>query len=312
MSLAFAQPTLLVLLLILASNVFAAQGVIFHVQNDAFSVNNRDRHLTNSITFGIQLDHIPELFSGILSDADIETIIATVTQDMYTPEDIGNTELIETDRPYAGHLYLTLYFIKETENTSTLLSIQAGVIGPASGAGKTQIAFHDLIDAQEPRGWDHQLNNEPTLNITLLKGIKNEVFNNAKLYSIQSISYASASFGNVSIKGTIGQAFRLGYNVPDDILGTNYDDPNDDISLYLETQFETSYIARDIFLDGNTFSNSHSVDKKSIVGSAQVGVTARWKNIHISYFICNKSEQFKGQKGSNNGGVLLIQYKTRF
>jgi len=40
-----------------------------------------------------------------------------------------------------------------------------GVVGPASLAVPVQKRFHKMIGADRPMGWDHQLPNEPVLNV---------------------------------------------------------------------------------------------------------------------------------------------------
>ncbi len=79
-------------------------------------------------------------------------------------------------------------------------------------------------------------------------------------------------------------------------------------SLHLFASFDGRAVARDIFLDGNTFRNSHSVDKKYFVGDMSVGmglIYHRWK---ISVARVWRSEEFDGQDEPHQFGSISFSY----
>ena len=54
--------------------------------------------------------------------------------------------------------------------------------------------------------------------------------------------------------------------------GSDFFVNRDKLGWYLFAGFECRLVGRNIFLDGNTFSDSHSMDKRYLVGDFQTGV----------------------------------------
>ncbi|MGC9342471.1 MAG: lipid A-modifier LpxR family protein [Bacteroidales bacterium] len=149
-------------------------------QNDLYQAYLKsDKHFTNGAH--IQVSHkkfdIP-LFKRILPGNFLdgnENYIISIGQDMYTPEDFERTTVDSTDRPYAGVLYAT--FNRTISSPAKLRifrsSLILGVIGPASGAAKTQNFLHRILDNDIFQGWDHQIGNGLILDYAMMyrKGI---------------------------------------------------------------------------------------------------------------------------------------------
>jgi hypothetical protein len=68
-------------------------------------------------------------------------------------------------------------------------------------------------------------------------------------------------------------------------------------------------MARNIFLDGNTFTDSPSVDKKTLVYDANVGVSLTYGKTQISYTLNWRSREFFAQDKSSLFGAISIGYK---
>ena len=65
---------------------------------------------------------------------------------------------------------------------------------------------------------------------------------------------------------------------------------------------------RDVFLDGNTFSDSHSVDKKPLVGDFVIGASLSWQQIRLSYAQVIRTAEFDGQDGTQKFGSINLSY----
>ena len=63
------------------------------------------------------------------------------------------------------------------------------------------------------------------------------------------------------------------------------------------------YVARNIFLDGNTFTDSHSVDKRPFVLDLQVGVTLAFENVQLSFMQVFRTREFRRQTEADRFGV---------
>lgn len=94
----------------------------------------------------------------------------TIGQEMHTPDDIRDPNPPRDDQPYAGVLYLDSTLYSRHDRWHQAWSLRLGVVGPASGAESTQREYHELIGADEPKGWDTQLPDEPIVNISYTVG----------------------------------------------------------------------------------------------------------------------------------------------
>jgi len=63
-------------------------------------------------------------------------------------------------------------------------------------------------------------------------------------------------------------------------------------------------MARNIFLDGNTFRDCHSVDKKEFVTDLQLGVAWHFKDMRISFVQMFRSREFEGQPDPTQHGAI--------
>ena len=137
--------------------------LIIVVANDAISANLSDRHLSSQLRIGAIVNSVPEPLQKYISEKNY--LVMTLTHEVYTPEDIESFELIEDDRPYAGWLYLTLGKINQEKDQLKITTIDLGIVGPSSGAKDLQENFHSAIESSNPNGWQHQLQDELSINI---------------------------------------------------------------------------------------------------------------------------------------------------
>lgn len=78
--------------------------------------------------------------------------------------------------------------------------------------------------------------------------------------------------------------------------------------MHLFASFDGRAVARDIFLDGNTFQDSHSVDKKYLVGDVSLGlglIHRRWK---FSLARVWRSKEYDGQQEPHKFGSVSLSY----
>src|SRR3546814_4428144 len=93
--------------------------------------------------------------------------------------------------------------------------------------------------------------------------------------------HIGGALGNVYTYGAGGVTLRLGEDLPSDygpprlrpaLPGSDYFRPSDWFGWYLFVGAEGRLMVRNIFLDGNTFEDSHSVDKYPLVFDLQAGI----------------------------------------
>ncbi len=250
----------------------------------------------------------------------------TYANQMYTPYDLDADNLITDDRPYAGYAYLEFGLHQATTSSLSSLSLQVGVVGPSSGMEDLQIFFHDILDARHSAGWDYQLKDEFAFNLNYTHKWYLEVND---YYGVESIlvPYSGAELGNVSIKASAGALYRVGFNIPKDYGMSSLDEAGySSISIksksvlapltswhtHLNLSVGTNLILRDIFLDGSSFEDSHSIEKNNYNVYLGAGISLRYKKFSIDYqhYYYTKEYEVRGKHKEYLGyGSLIFNYE---
>lgn len=261
-----------------------------------------------------------------LSDEyDVKNLAFSIGQNMYTPEDTAATELIETDRPYAAWLYLSAGFHAKNDRVQDTFEVQFGMVGPAALGEEIQDLVHDFRGIPDSAGWHNQIRNEPGLNLVGERRVRLEADNTGMGWEADAIASGGFVVGNVSTYLNMGIEGRVGYNLPQD-FGTTHIRPGGETNIpFLHERFdglrrEQDYgvllfasvegraVARDIFLDGNTFRDSHSVDKEPLVADFAVGVKFKLRSFKVSYSMVHRTKQFKLQPDSHTFGSMMVSF----
>ena len=246
-------------------------------------------------------------------------------QEMFTPERIEVRELIEDDRPYAGWTYFGVGLVSENGERLDNLELNVGMIGPASLADKTQIEYHKLIGVQVPEGWDNQLHNEPGVVLYYERKWRN--LWEARISDLPVLDelavdvtpHLGGALGNVYTYGAGGLTLRLGEDLPDDygpprlrpaLPGSDYFRPDDWFGWYFFAGAEGRVIARNIFLDGNTFRDSHSVDKYPVVLDVQAGLAIMLgERVRLAYTHLWRTKEFREQDAPDQFGTVSLSVR---
>jgi len=247
---------------------------------------------------------------------------------MYTPRNTSARRLLRNDRPYAGWLYAGAMFanverLQDGPQGDSMNSweLDVGVIGPSSRAEQLQRALHAFGGSNEPKGWENQLNDEVGIVLSynyrkrLLAGLT------ATGHEWDAIGGLGIDLGNVRTLGSASAMLRFGHDLPRD-FGVNTIhrtatevgpvEGRDGFRWYVYLGGEARAVAQNIFLDGNTFRSSHSVDRNPFVGEAQAGIAAQWGNFRVSLGQILRSKEFDGQRDAQQFGSLALQYQLDF
>lgn len=325
-------PRLLPLLLALSSPLALAQeeerpaGTFsINIENDLFY--EADRHYTNGVRFAWVPDQrrpvprwareVAELMPWFPRDSTIRYGYA-FGQSMFTPSDIEVRDPPRGERPYAGWLYGSIGLGIEAGRRVDQFGLTVGMVGPASLAKKTQQWVHDRINSPRPLGWDTQLKNElgvvATWERTWLGLAKGRVLGN----EIDLGGHVGGALGNVFTYANTGVMMRFGPHLPNDygpsriqpgLPGSADFAPPRDFRWYTFAGIEGRAVARNIFLDGNTFRDSRSVDKRNLVWDAQFGIVLDWTDVRVSYTHVLRSKEFHGQDKNDVFGALTFSFR---
>lgn len=302
----------------------AAEGLLsVKSENDAW-VGAGDGHYTNGTEITWAFVPEPGHWSRKMTDVipgwhrdDVDGVVYRVGQRMYTPDEITIAELQEDDRPYAGVLAAGISLQGEQRNDgwreTRSLHLDAGVVGPASGASWIQQHFHQDFMGDEPQGWSHQLSNEPLLNL----GYEHNWMLRASWPS-HELEYgpsAGLALGNLHSYASAGLAARYG-----DGLDRSYGIPSIDpaqgvrsffcrgqgLDWYVFAALEGRYMARNLLLDGNTWRDSHSVEREPWVGDVQLGFAVNWDRFQLTYTVVWRSKEFSTQTHNDRFGSIIL------
>lgn len=291
-------------------------------ENDIFVGTGTDKHYTNGMRLSVLLPE--DQLKGWVVDA-AHTIpwfpeggrvrpAWSLGHSIFTPEDIKTADLIPEDRPYAGWLYLGAGLVVENGRILDITEFTLGVVGPAALGQQLQKGIHAIVDSPDPQGWDHQLHNELTLQATWQRKWR-QLNAGSEGFGVDVLPHMGAALGNVFIYGAGGASLRLGWDLPADygppriqpsLPGSEYFLPTDRFSGYLFLGGEGRVTLRNMFLDGNTFGSSHSVDKRILVGDLQGGAALVYRGVRLAYTYVVRSREFTTQNGHDRFGAFTL------
>ena len=81
------------------------------------------------------------------------------------------------------------------------------------------------------------------------------------------------------------------------------------MAWYLFANVEARAVARNIFLDGNTFTAGPHVDKNTMVYDGSAGAALTWRRWQLSYTLNHRSREFKGQTKADIFGAVNLSMK---
>jgi len=308
-----------------------------YMENDLFA--GTDRYYTSGVKLSwsspdlARLEDTPysspflpliNLLPYIQDDHFQKNLIFALGQNIYTPDDTETASLIQNDRPYAGWLYVGFGVVWKTAQVRNSLMLNLGVVGPWSYAEESQRLVHELRDIGHPQGWDNQLNNEFGAALVYSRTLRWPEIPSRSGLNFEILPHYGAAIGNVHTYANVGAEIRFGLNLPDD-FGTSAIGPSAststpvdgqegahrsrfDLGLHLFARCDGRAVGRNIFLDGNTFSDSHSVDRNLFVADLSVGVAMNIKNTKLAYAFVYRTKEFKAQEHAQVFGTISLNW----
>ncbi len=227
-------------------------------------------------------------------------------QEIYTPTDLSSPFVVMKDRPYAAWLYgrLTLERRGTTRGAVPVMEVfhfDLGVVGPEALGEEAQ----DVAHRTDPRGWSNQLRTEPGLALRYGRTYQFAARDDRTKLGVDFLPSAGASLGNVSTGVSLGSTLRFGYNVPNEFQLHN-EPGGSPLGLYAFVGAEGRWVARNIFLDGNTFRHSHSVDKIPFVADFRGGASVVAGPVEFTTSYVLRSPEFFGQRGYHQFGSATM------
>lgn len=284
----------------------------FNYENDTLGGTDRNYSSGLQIAWRSPSTELPGLLRWLDEQADVLLGPGSVrwgaglVQAIYTPEDTQRRIPDPRDRPYAGHLYGALVLQRDNGSTLNTLELQAGVIGPSSLGEFVQNSVHEAIRVDTTKGWDRQLRDELALNVVFERTRRSAPLELGGLQADMLNSF-TVSLGNVATYAGAGLALRLGQGLEADygaprirpaLVGSAFFQPREAFGWYGFIGGQGRAVARDIFLDGNTWQDGGpSVERRPLVADVTAGAVVHWRGFRLAYSHVWRTEEFYGQRG---------------
>ncbi|MCF6253618.1 MAG: lipid A deacylase LpxR family protein [Thiomicrorhabdus sp.] len=300
-------------------------------ENDLFTSDNRDRYYTSGLQLSLLerqnppkwlewfSEHTPFYQKG---DSNQTWLQYSFGQKIFTPEDTQAFEVQKKDRPYAGYLYLNTSVMSKIEQQENydygnLFELTLGLVGPSALGEESQTTVHKIIGSDIPNGWDNQLKDELVLGASYSRfwRLRYPLQNGLEFGVNPQIT---GVVGNAYTYGALGTMFRFGSNLKRDFspptirpgfLGVIYFQESKQPSWYGFLGFEGRAVLRDIFLDGNSFAESHRVEKETFVGDIQYGFGYMFEKIRLLYSELIRNNEFTTQQAGTHYGLLNLSVR---
>ena len=281
-------------------------------------------HLPVAGWLGSAFNHVSLIDSSAAQDA----IGAYANLNIYTPDILTLDPPNAKDHPYAGWTSVGYDLIRQTMDRRAIFEMNFGLVGPTSGAEQLQKSFHSLIGSTQPAGWAYQIKDEPVVQLTYRQDWRPAFLTNLNSSGSGPINYdvighVLGTAGNGFDYAATGLIARVGYHLPADFgvarprLGeidsapfqaTGASAPETNWA-YLCLGTEARAVARDITVDGNTFTtNSYSqVNHAPFVAEYYGGAAVEYGWFRGSFLIVYESHTFNTQSQAGQWrGILSL------
>ena len=262
-----------------------------------------------------------------LSNRDLaadEYSIKTIGQAAVTPDDLDEKHppLPPDDFPYGGLLFYSDTWLQAYAQQAEKIDVTIGIVGEYSFAEEFQKGFHKVIDATDPKGWDTQLNDEIVFQLSRGHMWRSWVSANG---SSDLLLSGDAALGTISSSVGVGAMYRFGEQLERNYatalqITSRAANPISagPISVqsgwYFFAGMNATYLANQIFLDGNTFDNDDqkSMDYDHEMIGATVGAVYSWQNWALTFAMTdmNLIESNDLMDDYNQFGSLTLAWRS--
>ncbi|MFN7728578.1 MAG: lipid A deacylase LpxR family protein [Bdellovibrio sp.] len=242
-------------------------------------------------------------------------------QQVFTPDDTRAPGLIKKDRPYAGYLSVGFNATVQIDDVCELFSLELGTIGPDARGEEVQNGFHRMIGIADAEGWDNQLENEPTIQLAYQRRFRTAQLFVRSSKNFDVIPFVGVALGNVVVSAHTGLIARVGVNIPDDFGpsrpsatdGDIFTVPKEESKLkgwgfYAFGGLRGNAVARNIFLDGNTFVESHRVERNPWVAENELGWGAHLGRMSLIWRYVTRTPEFTENTRTDSFASVSLHY----
>ncbi len=236
-----------------------------------------------------------------------------VGQSIFTPKNTQIKPPDPRDRPYAGWAYVGASLLQETDSRMLEnFELNFGLVGPGALGKTVQNDFHQFILTPESKGWSSQLQTEFGAVLSYERKWRLPLAGGSG-FGVDIVPQVGVTAGNIFTHGDAGALVRVGKGLGADygparvrpaLSGTDYFDErglDGGGAFYFFAGAQGRAVARNIFLDGNSYRTGRSVPKRNFVGDLQAGFSASWsKSLRLDVSVVLRSPEFRGQRTADD------------
>jgi hypothetical protein len=292
--------------------------VRFEVDNDYFDFWQRGtRRTDDNYTHGARLDalvlNVPRWLRGhadLCTTEEVKSCVmapVSIVQQVFTPR---YDTPPETDRPYAGVLFVDIGRSAMTERRSLTPSIKLGTTGRASGGKAVQQFMHDLNKSGRVFHWEHEIAQQLVANGTYDARFLIAQSQRASGRVMSLTAGARATAGTLESGASAGVELRVGHRLVHPWL------PLADANRRKSRAFvmlgaEPQWIARSLVLDGNSAETRDLVTRKPFVFQWVAGGGYGYGRFMAEYRATSRSREYDEGPKWHRWGTLGITYAVR-
>jgi len=318
----------------LAQDAPQSRGVFsLAVENDSLS-SGADRNYTSGVKLAYisPRDGVPDWLDGTrgltraISGSDPEFWGVAFGQSIFTPEDINANPAPPDQHPYAGWLYMQVMVAAEEDRSDgraprylDTYEFEIGVTGPWAQGEEAQRGIHEFLGAPDPQGWDSQLENEVAFAASFDRRWRalRAFINVPGGLEFDLTPNAGVTLGTLRTEARVGATARVGWRIDNDygpprvrpsLSGVEHFSGGP-LSWSIFAGVQGRGVAHNLFLDGNTFEDSASVERTPFVADFQTGFAISGGAWRLAYTYVWRTEEFETQPTRQDFGALALSVR---
>jgi hypothetical protein len=303
--------------LVFSAYGFAEDAISLYVENDSRMLkpfHKTDRHYTHGTKFVYLTQPNWEWLGDFAdwnaaeTDEEVDTAVGFfLGQNIYTPDRVDEPQKRNPeDMVFAGWLYTGIFTQRATAHLLEHFELNIGVIGPSSQAEQVQRCIHNVLNSDEPIGWDDQLSDEFAIDVTYMRKkrfLEGWIKPTEKTDVIAEYGFTA---GSVHRHAQAGLTFRYGFNLGNTFgpgrlslpAGISTLRVSDAKSGYLFARAGAKAVEYNRFLTG--------LDTEPLVGEFQVGAVYQCKKVELGYSQTFFTREFGEQSGKDSIGAVTV------
>jgi len=247
-----------------------------------------------------------------------------VAQTVQNPDDLERTTIQLDDVPYVGMLGWTNAYVAFNDRELVGFQTLLGWVGSASLGEQSQRAAHRMLAVSPPRGWDHQLGNEPLLNVYFMRKAKI-----LRTHWLDAALSSDAALGNFYTQVQAAMEWRAGFlphGFAPQVTGVGRSVEHDArMRLPGRTYAYASLVIRgsafgfvmprdgNLLRGGNRWSRENTLDPATLVGQGVLGLHLERNAWSVHVHIVLATDAVRGQSvivdPRNQFGVISVEWQ---